>query len=110
MRGQLCSGGWDYLIEFDPAKRTQYQYRADNNCGEDRRGVTNLDDNVTQAAVRVLMRVDRALDFNDAPIHEAALFALDKLIAAQYPIGAWPQRFRQPPDPAKFPVKPRLLP
>jgi hypothetical protein len=21
VRGQLCSGGWDYLIEFDPAKR-----------------------------------------------------------------------------------------
>ncbi len=104
VRGQLCSGGWDYLIEFDPAKRSQYQYRSDNNCADDRRGVSNLDDNVTQAAVRVLMRVDRALDFKDAPIHEAALFALDKLIAAQYPIGAWPQRFRQPPDPAKFPV------
>jgi len=104
VRGQLCSGGWDYLIEFDPAKRSEYQYRSDNNCAESRRGVTNLDDNVTQAAVRVLMRGDRALDFKDASIHEAALFALDRLIAAQYPIGAWPQRFRQPPDPARFPV------
>ncbi len=105
VRGQMCSGGWDYLIEFDPAKRGQYQYRADQNCREDRRGVTNLDDNVTQGAVRVLMRVDRALDFADPKIHEAARFALDKLVAAQYPIGAWPQRFRQPPDPARFPVK-----
>lgn len=105
VRGQLCSGGWDYLIEFDPAKRGNYQYRADNNCGEDRRGVTNLDDNVTQAAVRVLARVDRALNFSDPKIHEAALFALDKLLAAQYPVGAWPQRFRKPPDPARFPVK-----
>ncbi|MEK7751937.1 MAG: pectate lyase, partial [Acidobacteriota bacterium] len=105
VRGQVCSGGWDYLIEFDPAKRKQYQYRSDNNCGDDKRGVTNLDDNVTQAAVRVLARVDRALNFSDAKIHEANLFALDRLLAAQYPIGAWPQRFRKPPDAAKFPVK-----
>ncbi len=105
VRGQLCSGGWDYLIEFDPAKRAQYQYRSDKNCAEERRGVSNLDDNVTQAAVRVLMRVDRALDFQDAAVHEAALFALEKLISAQYPVGAWPQRFRRPPDPAKYPSK-----
>jgi hypothetical protein len=105
LRGQLCSGGWDYLIEFDAEKRKQYQYRSDNNCGEDRRGVTNLDDNVTQAAVRVLMRVDEELGFADKAIHEGALFALEKLMEAQYPIGAWPQRFRKPPDHAQFPVK-----
>ncbi|MEK7403751.1 MAG: pectate lyase [Acidobacteriota bacterium] len=105
VRGQLCSGGWDYLIEFDPEKRRQYQYRADNNCGEDKRGVTNLDDNVTQAAVRVLTRVDKALNFSDATVHEAVLFAIEKLLAAQYPIGAWPQRFRKPPDAARYPVR-----
>ena len=105
VRGQLCSGGWDYLIEFAPEKRQLYQYRADNNCAEGARGVTNLDDNVTQAAVRVLMRVDRALNFPDARIHEAVLFALDRLIAAQYPIGAWPQRFRRPRDFSRYPVK-----
>ncbi|HET8550359.1 MAG TPA: pectate lyase [Bryobacteraceae bacterium] len=105
VRGQLCSGGWDYLIEFDPEKRKQYQYRADGNCGEDKRGVTNLDDNVTQAAVRVLMRVDRALNFSDPSIREAARFALEKMLAAQYPIGAWPQRFRKPADFSNFPVK-----
>lgn len=106
LRGQLCSGGWDYLIEFDPAKRKQYAYRSDGNCaGESLRGVTNLDDNVTQGALRVLMRVDQELKFADAAIHEGALYALDKLVAAQYPIGAWPQRFRKPPDAAKFPVR-----
>jgi len=105
VRGQLCSGGWDYLIEFDFTKRKEYQYRSDRNCGDDKRGVTNLDDNVSQAALRVLMRVDRALGFSDASIHEAARFALDKLVAAQYPIGAWPQRFKKLPDSAKFPVK-----
>ena len=105
VKGQLCSGGWDYTIEFDLAKRKQHEYRADKNCGDEKRGVTNLDDNTTQAAVRVLMRVDKALGFQDAAIHEAALFALDKLAAAQYPIGAWPQRFRKAPDHSQFPVK-----
>ncbi|HXG32321.1 MAG TPA: pectate lyase [Bryobacteraceae bacterium] len=105
VRGQLCSGGWDYFIEFDPDQRRHYQYRADQNCGEDKRGVTNLDDNVTQGALRVLMRVDRALGFSDELIHEAAQYALAKLVEAQYPNGAWPQRFRHPPDPAKHPVK-----
>ena len=105
VRGQLCSGGWDYLIEFDAEKRKQYQYRSDDNCGADKRGVTNLDDNVTQAAVRVLARVDKALNFSDARIHDAARFAIDKLIAAQYPVGAWPQRFKKPADFSKFPVK-----
>jgi PelA/Pel-15E family pectate lyase len=105
LKGQLCSGGWDYLIEFDLEKRKQYQYRSDGNCGDDKRGVTNLDDNVTQAAIRVLMRVDKALDFKDAAIHEGAMYALDKMVGAQYPIGAWPQRFRKPPDASLHPVK-----
>lgn len=105
LRGQMCSGGWDYLAEFDPEKRKQYRYRADGNCGPDKRGVTNLDDNVTQSAVRVLMRLDRALKFQDKDIHEAVTFALDKLIEAQFPIGAWPQRFNAPPDHSRFPVK-----
>ena len=105
LRGQLCSGGWDYLVDFDREKRKQYQYRADNNCGSDKRGLTTLDDNVTQSAVRVLMRLDKALGFKDKKIHEAVTFALDKLIEAQYPIGAWPQSFSVPPDHSKFPVK-----
>jgi PelA/Pel-15E family pectate lyase len=105
VRGQMCSGGWDYLIEFDPAKRAQYQYRADSNCAGDKRGETSLDDNVTQSAVRVLARIDKALNFSDPKIHESVRFALDKLVAAQYPVGAWPQRFRTPPDAARYPVK-----
>jgi len=104
LAGQLCSGGWDYIVEFDPAKRAKLPYRADGNCAV-KGPPTTLDDNVTQAMVRLLMRVDRELAFKDAPIHDAARFALDKLIAAQYPNGAWPQRFHAPPDPVRFPVK-----
>jgi PelA/Pel-15E family pectate lyase len=115
VKGQLCSGGWHYFIEFDPAKRAQYRYRSDGKCdgATGRRGdgasaegpPTTLDDNVTQAAVRVLMRVDAALEFKDKQLHEAAQFALEQLGKAQYPNGAWPQRYRAFPDPAQFPVK-----
>ena len=48
-------------------------------------GITNLDDNTTQAATRVLMRIDKALDFKDAAIHEAALFALDRIVRGSAP-------------------------
>jgi hypothetical protein len=108
VKGQLCSGGWDYIIEFDPAKRARYHYRADGNCRAAKSAdapPTTLDDNVTQAAVRVLMRVDLVLEFKDSAIHEAAQFALQQLTKAQYPNGAWPQRYREFPDSSKFPVK-----
>ena len=106
VRGQHCSGGWDYIIELDPAKRRSYPYRADGDCDESRdstpeektagpRAASTLDDNVTQGALRLLMRVDRELEFQDPEIHEASLYALDRLARAQYPNGAWPQRFRE---------------
>jgi len=113
VQGQLCSGGWDYLIEFDPAARKKYPYRTEYDCaapGAPRKPPTSLDDNITQACTRVLMRVDRALGFKDRAIHEAAQFALESLLKAQYPIGAWPQRYSAFPDPAKFPVKPASYP
>jgi hypothetical protein len=109
VKGQYCSGGWDYYIEFDRPKRSQFPYRADSDCARREPGgaerPTTLDDNVTQAAVRLLMRVDRELGFKDAPIHDAARFALDSLVKAQYPNGAWPQRYSQFPVPSEFPVK-----
>jgi len=109
VRGQLCSGGWDYIIEFDAAKRDSKFYRADGRCTSEAAGdkapPTTLDDNTTQGALRLLMRVDRELGFQDAKIHDAAQFALDSLLKTQYPNGAWPQRYRRPADPALFPVK-----
>ena len=114
VKGQHCSGGWDYSIEFDPARRKRYPYRVDNNCAAVNRPdgaeqwsqpYTNLDDNTTQACLRLLMRVDRALDFKDERIHEAALYGLRKLSEVQYPNGAWPQRFFQPTDGSRFPIR-----
>ncbi len=113
VRGQLKSGGWDYRVEFAEKDREKYAYRADNDDGKKAkasksrlaRNTTTLDDDTTQAALRFLMRVDRALDFQNQPIHESAKFALRSLIDAQYPNGAWPQRFSSPPDAKQFPVK-----
>jgi hypothetical protein len=104
VRGQLRSGGWDYSIEFDPKLRSRYAYRVEP-VNEKGRNTTTLDDDTTQAALRFLMRVDRALQFQDASIHEAAQYALDSLLKAQYPNGAWPQRFSAAPDPAQYPVR-----
>jgi len=106
VRGQLRSGGWDYRIEFDPDRRQRYAYRTDpGSDGDGRRNTSTLDDDTTQAALRLLMRLDKVLQFQDAKIHEAAQYALARLLQAQYPIGAWPQRFDRPPDAERFPPK-----
>ncbi|MBC8356708.1 MAG: pectic acid lyase, partial [Planctomycetes bacterium] len=101
--GQLRSGGWDYRIEFDPKARLKYAYRVDGGSAE-ARNVTTLDDNTTQSALRYLMRVDRALGFKDARVHETCEYALSSLLKSQYPNGAWAQRFSEPPDPSQYPV------
>ncbi|MBI4627039.1 MAG: hypothetical protein HY736_27925 [Verrucomicrobia bacterium] len=112
--GQHCSGGWDYFIEFDPAERKKFPYRADGPCRDiatyPGNPMSSLDDNETQAVMRFLARVDKALEFKDARINEASRYAFDSLIKAQYPNGAWPQRFNRYPDAAKHPVKQASFP
>ena len=103
LQGQLHSGGWDYRIEFEPQARTQYAYRLDGK-NRGKRNVTTLDDNTTQSAVQFLMQLDKTLRFENAQIHAGAHFALEQLLRAQYPLGAWPQRYDQFPDPARFPI------
>lgn len=100
---QLESGGWDYAIVFSPNARKQYRYRVDKDRPK-ARNVTTLDDNTTQAAVRFLIDVDQALDSQDEQISACVQYALDRLLAAQYPNGAWPQRFSEAPDSEQFPV------
>jgi len=105
-RGQLRSGGWTYRIEFDPAARRRYAYRLDEPSDRSSpRNTSTLDDDTTQAALRLLVRLDKALEFRDPVIHDAAEQGLSALLGAQYPNGAWPQRFEGPPDAEQFPVK-----
>ncbi len=95
VRGQLQSGGWYYSIHFDPAERTKWGYRDNPEWRPSRRGrkndtnVTVIDDDTTPAALRLLMRVDSALEQQDDAIHEGVMFALDALLIGQYPNGAW---------------------
>jgi hypothetical protein len=104
---QLESGGWHAMIEFDPEQRKAWCYRVNP---EDRRGraarsqnklcdATSVDDNISQSALELLMRVDVALQGNDPLVREAVVYGLGKFIEAQYPNGAWPVRFdrRAPP-------------
>ncbi len=95
VRGQLISGGWTYRVEFDPDKRDRYAYRVDVESAEGRRNTSTLDDDTTQSALAFLIRLDQALDTDDEAIHEAVSYGLAKVLDAQYPIGAWPQRFEK---------------
>jgi PelA/Pel-15E family pectate lyase len=115
--GQLVSGGWDYRIEFDPKKRDAWAYRVDYAAKRKPldssrkpepptgKNVTTLDDDTTQAALRFLMKLDTVLKQRDKQIHDAVEYALSALLHAQYPNGAWAQRFSEFPDDKDFPVK-----
>ncbi len=127
VKGQLRSGGWNYRMEFDPAKRKEFAYR-DGPRGtrefipktpapggwdvwrqrRNKDDITILDDDTTQAALRLLIRTDAALKFQDKEIHDAAMYALESLTNAQYPNGAWSHNFDHfcsaPPDEKHYPV------
>ena len=51
------------------------------------------------------MQFDRATEFKDATVHEAVEFALQSVLKAQFPNGAWPQGYQEFPEPSKYPVK-----
>lgn len=119
VRGQLESGGWSYSIEFDPQLRKQWAYRADQSLKSDnptqKKNITTFDDNNTQSALRFLMAfLDTATNLPTSelkPIQTALNFGLNRMIDAQYPTGAWPQRFNgKPHDPAQHPIRPAHIP
>ena len=111
--GQLVSGGWDYLIEFDKTLRAPYAYKVQHSWSSidpKMKNVTTLDDDTTQSALSFLIKLDRTLNFEDQKIHAAVLYALDSLVKVQNPNGAWPQRFSEFPDAKAFPIKPASFP
>lgn len=110
VRGQLQSGGWAYQIYFEPEMRKKQAYRADSGKANGKgKNISTLDDDTTQSATAFLAELDAALDFKNEKIHEAAQYALKRLLAVQYPNGGYGQRFdggkRINADPQRFPVK-----
>ena len=100
---QLNSGGWDYRIEFDPSARRRYAYRADGRSGGRNRAV--FDDDTTQSALRFLMRLDKIENGAFEEARTAAEYGLAGLLRAQYPNGAWPQKYEgETWEEAKFPA------
>lgn len=91
--GQLESGGWRNSIDFDPSGPRIDQYRNGKGKGKN---FSTLDDDISQAALRFLMRLDAATDFAEAEIHGAVEYALPRLLAAQFPNGAFPQGWTEP--------------
>ena len=129
-RTQLTSGGWDYSGHFDAKSRSKWLYRRDldgklierKTIPQSEAGwhiwrqreykdtnYSTVDDDVTQAATRLLVRVDHALDGKDAEIKEAADYALEAIMRTQYPAGGWSASFdtlpTSPPPADKFPIK-----
>lgn len=101
IKGQLKSGGWADSIDFQ--NRSKSQYRIDGG-GPKARNTTTFDDNKSQSALRFLILLDQELKFQDKTLHEAALYALDSFLKAQFPNGGWPQRYSSFPDPEEYPV------
>lgn len=102
MYGQLVSGGWRNCVDFNPRGEQVAQYRKGRGRGSNN---STLDDGISQAAIRLMMRVDQALEFKRADIHESAETALAALLAAQFPNGAFPQVWTGPVKPQPV-VKP----
>ena len=85
LQGQLISGGWSESIEFDPQARARVAYRVDSSEVGKRRNLTTFDDDKTQSAIRFLLRLDVAMEQRDAVIHEAVMYALNGVFAANIP-------------------------
>jgi hypothetical protein len=113
IRTQLVSGGWEDALEFDSAERPKHAFRADlgpNAKAGKLKNTTTFDDNKSQSAIQFLMQLDRELGFKDARLHEATLYALDAFVKAQFPNGAWPQRYGEFPAAAEHPVRKASFP
>jgi hypothetical protein len=117
-RGQLESGGWSYVIEFDPKLRAQWAYHTDSAASasdfKSRKNTTTFDDNNTQSALTFLMKfLEVATNLPPEqlkPARAALDFGLNRMLDAQYPVGAWPQRFTGAPhDPARHPIRPASI-
>ncbi len=95
--GQLPSGGWHYVIDFDPAGLPEWYETVFSRFKwgmEEYRhlwGNGTYDDDNTQGATRFLLHLYRAT--GKPEYGEALQRALGFMLQSQYPNGAWPQRY-----------------
>lgn len=95
IQAQLRSGGWYYYIDFtEEGERRKLAYR---HLPEDpeRRDISTLDDDVTQSVLRFLVRLDRALNFDDRDVRESIDHAFESVFSAQHENGGWPQGYHE---------------
>ena len=95
--GQHPLGGWHYLIDFEPlGTRDWYDKEASRfkwGMEEHRHyyGNATFDDSNSQSATRFLLRFYQTT--SEQAYREPLLKALNFILIAQYPNGAWPQRY-----------------
>jgi hypothetical protein len=95
--GQQRRGGWHYFIDSDPKgipawyKASASRFRWGYEEYRHYYGNATFDDRVTPDAAQFLLRFYRVT--KDPNYRKPVLKALDFVLAAQYPNGAWPQRF-----------------
>ena len=95
--GQHHLGGWHYVIDFDPKGLPEWYEKTASRFKwgmEEHRhyyGNATFDDGNTASATRFLLRF--YLTTLEPAYREPVLKALDFILIAQYPNGAWPQRF-----------------
>lgn len=95
--GQSPEGGWNYLIDFAGDRSLKHWYNTIGKNGwrmeefQHYYGNATFDDDVTVDAAGFLLRI--YLEKLD-PCYKPALDkAIDFILASQYPLGGWPQRF-----------------
>ena len=94
--GQYPEGGWHYLIDFDMDGIQKWYDEVASRCwGWEEYyhyyGNCTFDDNSTQSSTRFLLHL--YAETLDPAYLQPLLKALDFILEAQFPNGAWPQRY-----------------
>lgn len=125
-RCQLGSGGWHYsadMVHFDSNRDGQLDYKGvaftQDNAGRRFNPLwtieTTFDDDNTQSAVRFLtdcvVAARSSAVSRDRAIRATLDRALEGMLRAQYPNGAWPECYNgKPRDPALYPSQSARIP
>ncbi len=104
LKCQLATGGWPADFDFAPDKANVYHLMSHVEAGDKepgkRKNYSTLDDNKTQSALLFLLEMSHEpACAGDVELKRRTKIALDALLAAQAPNGAWPQQFVGPADP-----------